>query len=243
MMSTKISVIIPAYNAAKTINAALRSVLNQSMTDYEVILIDDGSTDGTALITWHMREQFIDQGIKLHIVSQANQGVSIARNRGVCEATGQYIAFLDADDVWHKTKLESHIAHHESKPEIGLSFARVNFCTSKNKHRKKPSKAHTKPLEMTDLLGQNPTVSPSNWVMKRSLFNEISGFNAEMTHAEDQEFLIRILTETSYQIGFINAVLVDYHTSVDGLSADIESMYQGWINIAECIEKYDPEFL
>jgi len=218
-------------------------VLDQSTTDYEVIIIDDGSTDGTALLVWNMREQFVEQGIKLHIISQPNQGVSIARNRGVAEAKGEYIAFLDADDTWHKHKLESHIDLHESKPEVGLSFARVNYCTSKNKLRSKPSKPQNKPLEMTDLLGQNPTISPSNWVLQRSLFNEIEGFKPEMTHAEDQEFLIRILAESDYQIDFINTVLVDYHTSIDGLSADIESMYQGWKTIAKCIEKYDSEFV
>jgi len=72
-MSQKVSVVIPAFNAAKTINAALQSVLSQSFTDYEVILVDDGSSDGTAMLVWSMHEQFIEQGVKLHIISQNNQ--------------------------------------------------------------------------------------------------------------------------------------------------------------------------
>jgi len=96
---------------------------------------------------------------------------------------------------------------------------------------------------MTDFLGKNPTVSPSNWVLPQSVFNELSGFKSGMTHAEDQEFLIRLLADSDFKIDFLDKVLVDYHTSIDGLSADIDSMYEGWIDIAQCIEKYDSEFL
>jgi len=108
----------------------------------------------------------------------------------------------------------------ESDADIGLSFARVNYCKASGQKTGKASKAFKGTPKMTDFLGKNPTVSPSNWVLPQSVFNELSGFKSGMTHAEDQEFLIRLLADSDFKIDFLDKVLVDYHTSIDGLSAD-----------------------
>ena len=102
-----VSVIVPAYNAARFIEGAIDSVLAQSYTDFELLIVNDGSTDDTLARC----ERYSDPRIR--IVKQDNRGLAGARNSGVREACGEYLAFLDADDLWRNDKLERHVEHLE----------------------------------------------------------------------------------------------------------------------------------
>ena len=238
MTNPLVSVVIPAYNAEKTIKATIESVLNQNYTSIELIVIDDGSTDKTANMVWRMRSQCNQHRVKLHLIAQQNAGVSQARNRGVQEAQGEFIAFLDADDQWLDTKLSNHVEHLQQSPNVCLSYAKVNFLTT-NGALRTSSKLLSRSLVPEDCLSDNPTVSPSNWVIKKSVFQQLNGFDETMTHAEDQEFLIRLMRETHLQINGIEQVLMNYATSQAGLSADIESMYVGWQSLMESMKGGD----
>src|SRR5664280_78606 len=99
-MNPKVSVIIPTYNRAAKVRDGIESVLAQTVNDLEVIVVDDGSSDGTGNI---LGETF---GDRIRYYAQANQGASVARNKGIAEARGEWIAFLDSDDLWEKEKLE-----------------------------------------------------------------------------------------------------------------------------------------
>ena len=237
MTTELVSVIIPSYNAENTIQRAIDSVLVQDYPAVELIVIDDGSSDQTVQLIWQMRQRCNDKQVKLNLIAQRNAGVSAARNRGVKEAKGYYIAFLDADDRWLPNKLSLHIKHLQTSDELGLSFARVNFVSLDGRIRKQ-SKLLQQHLQAKDFLSANPTISPSNWVVKAAVCRTINGFNTEMTHAEDQEFLIRVLQETDYAIAGIDQVLIDYTTSIDGLSANIEAMYQGWLYLMNVLQQH-----
>ena len=112
----KISVIIPYYNAEKYISRTIQSVLNQTCSDFEIILVDDGSIDRGVEIC----KAFNDPRIK--IVRQANRGLPGARNTGIRHAQCDYIALLDSDDLWSPHKLNHHIAHLDQEPNVGISF-------------------------------------------------------------------------------------------------------------------------
>src|ERR1700691_3917251 len=112
------SVVMPAYNVAPFIRESVESVLCQTFSNFELIVVDDGSTDGTS----DQLSSLIDP--RLHIVRQANSGSSSARNNGIRFASGQYIGFLDADDLWMPNKLEAHIRFLDEHPEIDLTFSR-----------------------------------------------------------------------------------------------------------------------
>ncbi len=234
MSNPKVSVVIPAYNAEKTIQSTIESVLRQDYDNFEVIVIDDGSIDKTVAKVWQMRKQFNHKSVVLHLITQKNAGVSDARNRGVGEATGEYIAFLDADDEWHVNKLSQHVSFLEEHKNVGLSFARVNYFTLSGKQRK-ASPYLSGVLQIHDVVDSNPTVSPSNWVLRKSIFKQMDGFRLAMTHAEDQEFLIRLIAETDSHAKCINSVLVNYANSGDGLSSDIHSMYEGWVQMMQSL--------
>ncbi|MBI4402274.1 MAG: glycosyltransferase family 2 protein, partial [Nitrospirae bacterium] len=114
----KVSVVIPLYNARDVIRHTIASVLAQTWKDYEIIVVDDGSTDGSGAVV---------RGIGDHIryVRQENAGVARARNRGIAESTGAAIALLDHDDLWHPTKLEKQVQVLERQPEVGMVITDV----------------------------------------------------------------------------------------------------------------------
>jgi glycosyltransferase involved in cell wall biosynthesis len=123
----KVSVIIPAYNAMNYLPETLKSVLRQTFTDFEILIIDDGSSDN--LVQWV--SQLVDPRIKL--ISQNNQGVSVARNTGITHAQGEFIAFLDADDLWEATKLEKQLHTLEDNPAVGLVYTWTAFIDQSGK--------------------------------------------------------------------------------------------------------------
>ena len=113
MNAPRVSVIIPAYNSGPLVEEAIGSALAQTRPPAEVVVIDDGSTDDTA-------ERLARFGPPVRVIRQANGGVSAARNRGLAAATGAFVAFLDADDVWHPDKLRRQLEAFAKRPELGL---------------------------------------------------------------------------------------------------------------------------
>ncbi len=226
MNMPSISIIIPVYNAAQTISATIESVLNQTFTEFELIAIDDGSRDLSLAVLMAYAET--DSRIK--IVSQANKGVAATRNMGIELSRAPIIAFLDADDLWHPKKLARHMAFHLECAEAAVSYARVAFVTH-DEAVKSTSSIATKPLGVNALLAENITCTMSNLVVRRDVFETIGGFSETMSHAEDQEWLIRAAS-ADFAIMGIDEILVDYRLSQDGLSVNLEQMYDGWRSLA-----------
>jgi len=121
----KISVIIPAYNAERTLQETLESVQNQTLADIEIIIINDGSTDRTVDIA----QNFADPRVKLF--SYENGGVSVARNRGISHATGEFISFVDSDDFWTADKLEAQFNALKDCPEADVAYSWTYFFYEK----------------------------------------------------------------------------------------------------------------
>ena len=121
-MNPKVSVVIPTYNRAAKVQDAIESVLAQTFSDLEVIVVDDGSSDDTGKV---LSEAF---GDRIRYYAQANQGASVARNKGIAEARGEWIAFLDSDDLWEKDKLEWQFkALERFGPQCGGCYTDVRF--------------------------------------------------------------------------------------------------------------------
>ena len=168
MIEPRVSVIINAYNSEAYIADAIKSVLNQSRAVDEIVVIDDGSIDATRQVV----EEFADQGIKF--IQQQNMGVSAARNKGIRETTGEYIAFLDADDMWLENKTRSQVDYLTAHPEAALvsgvarlwdpvkGTMRVNGQVPRN------ADALRKELLVSNVLG-----NPSMVMIRRSALQEI----------------------------------------------------------------------
>ena len=119
MQHPKVSVIIPTYNRAEYLGEAIQSVFDQTFEDFEILIVDDGSTDDTQQLVLSFHDP------RLRSFYQNNCGISAARNAAIRSADGEYIAFLDSDDVWLPELLESQVAVLDRRPEIGLVYARA----------------------------------------------------------------------------------------------------------------------
>ena len=184
----RVSVIIPTYNRRDFVREAIASVCAQTYRDFELIVVDDGSTDGTERIVEEFRREWADS---VQYIFQTNQGVSAARNHGVVRSSGELLAFLDSDDVWQREKLAAQIAFFNARPtaqicqtqEVWLRRGvRVN---PRNKHRKSGGDIFLRSLELC-------LVSPSAVMMQRTLFEGMGGFDEQLPACEDYDLWLRI---------------------------------------------------
>ena len=183
-MEPAVSIIIPTYNRWPMLGAAVESVLAQSYRDFELIVVDDGSTDGTAT-------ELVQFGSKLRYFQQDRSGVSVARNLGVLKSRGRLIAFLDSDDLWRPDKLKIQVRFMDSSPEVQICQTdevwirhgvRVN---PRIKHRKPSGDIFERSLDLC-------LVSPSAVMMTRELFDRSGGFDESLPVCEDYDLWLRI---------------------------------------------------
>jgi len=234
-----VSVIVPAYNASLFISQAIESVLAQTFTDFELLIVDDGSTDSTTSIA----KRYCQQDSRIRLFSQANKGVSAARNVGIQMTQGKLIAFLDADDQWLPDKLAAQIEHLNSHPSVGVSFGRVEFVNQDGMHTGQYSTARLTGLKSQDFLYGDPTSTTSNWVVRREVFEQVGVFDEDMSYSEDTEWLFRVIFSTQWQIEGIAQVLVCYRTNKTGLSSDLYRMEEGWNRLVNKAREYAPELV
>jgi glycosyltransferase involved in cell wall biosynthesis len=216
------SIIIPLYNKAPYIGKAIGSIAAQTCQDFELIVIDDGSTDDSLdklrVLSSEFREKNIDFFNKLKIVEQHNQGVSRTRNTGVELARNEYIAFLDADDWWSSNYLEEMAKLIRNYPDAGIWGAK--YYKVKNGQEidaKIPFDKNFVDGYIDYLKIYSQTLWMPLWtgavVVRKLVFNEIGGFNHSLTAGEDFEFFVR--TCVRYPIAYLNKSLAFYNQDVD----------------------------
>lgn len=216
-----VSVIIPTYNYGRFIGEAVESALSQTLRPAEVIVVDDGSTDDT-------EEVVRGFGDAVRYIKQENAGVSAARNRGVAESSGQYIAFLDADDIWEPEKLEKQMAKFADDPKIGLVHCGMREFDAETGET---VRLHTEGGEgwVADdlLLWERPViVGPGGTVVvTRKAFAEAGGFDSRMKCGEDWDFCYRVARE--YKVGFVAEPLVKYRGHAAAAHHNVREMEHG----------------
>lgn len=189
-----VSVLIPAWNVAPWLSDCLNSVLAQSLTDFECIIVDDGSTDDTAQVA----QSFTDPRIRL--VRQENAGVSAARNRALDEAQGRFIAFLDADDLWEFCFLERLMDALERNSSADLAFCRTGmFMDGTNRAKRQPwTNVHASGNVWWDML-LNPVFCIGAWLARKEALAPELRFLPGLGIAEDRDFLLRLLADIYVQ--------------------------------------------
>jgi glycosyltransferase involved in cell wall biosynthesis len=234
-MPLPVSVVIPAYNADRFIAATLDSVLAQTFTAFEVIVVNDGSTDRTQAIV----EEYVERDDRIRLINQTNQGISATRQRGQTAAQGDFIAFLDADDLWLPQNLETHLRHFVSQPKLGISFGRVEFMELDGTPTGKYSTGRMQQVDPAHLFYENLLTTTSNAIVRRSVFEQVGSFDVDLCGTEDQEFFLRTRC-FGWQVEGVDAVLVRYRITAGGLSSRLEQLEADWLRFSDKVKVYAP---
>lgn len=226
-MSTIVSVIIPTYNRASFISDAIDSVLSQTYQDYEIIVVDDGSTDDT-------KQVLSKYGNQIHYIYQENQRQGAARNNGIRHSTGNYIAFLDSDDVWLPQKLEWDIACFENESQIGFVYSNVMYISSDGAplHKRRMKSPTGDVLE--NIVLENFVVA-STAIVKRECFDTVGLFNEtrEIAGSEDYEMWTRIASQ--YHFGYVDRSSTKYRVHPMGMMSNPGGMERSMLSALEAI--------
>jgi glycosyltransferase involved in cell wall biosynthesis len=210
-----VSIIIPTHNRAALLSRAINSVLNQTFRDYECIVVDDASSDGTGLL-----DIFKAPPQRLRYARHASHGgVSKARNAGVAETTGRWIAFLDSDDEWHPRKLEKQVAWHCANP--GFVISQTKEIWVRRGTRVNPPKTHEKKEGyIFEQCLKRCMVTPSSVMLERKLFLDTGGFDETLPACEDFDLWLRITCRLP--VGLVDEYLLTrYGGHADQLSATV----------------------
>ena len=231
-MSNNISVIIPTYNSSLYIVRTLDSVLSQSCLPHEIVIVDDGSTDNTIEIIedYKKNNESIFDNIRLY--KQKNMGAGAARNRAILEAKGQWIAFLDSDDIWLPTKLEEVEKVINNSPQISI-IAHDEFAVNDKKmDKRRLCNLHELFNESKDLflqLYEGNIFSTSCMVIKKDVIERAGGFDVSLRSAQDYDLWIRC--SIYGKLVYIPKALEIYVTRDGNISANIYRRYVCEMNI------------
>ncbi|MBO8173074.1 MAG: glycosyltransferase [Bacillaceae bacterium] len=201
----RVSVIIPTYNRARFIEDAIQSVLNQTYKDYEIIVVDDGSTDDT-------KDRVIKFGDKVRYIYQENQGPSAARNTGIRYARGEYIAFLDSDDRFLPDKLRKQMKYIRRHPTCRFLYSWF-YKIKLKKHRTvkkliKSKKCKDREQLRYSLLTRQFTIRTSTVLVKKSCFKKVGMFNEDYLYSQDWDMWLRLASR--YSAHCLKEPLVEY---------------------------------
>jgi glycosyltransferase involved in cell wall biosynthesis len=218
--SPVVSVVVPLYNKAPYVRRCLDSILGQTLRDFEVIVVEDGSTDGGAAIVRAYEDS------RMRVIAQANAGPGAARNRGVREARAYYVAFLDADDEWGPTYLERGVAELDARPEAAtVSCAYIEaprMRSSEPLWRRRGIRAgvirfmpDSSPMFAVHLL---TCMSPCSTIARREVLERYGGFNASATrtYGEDNELFLKVLLNEAIAV-YAEPLLI-WHSEASELS-------------------------
>jgi glycosyltransferase involved in cell wall biosynthesis len=217
-----VSVVIPTYNRLQKVTAALESVLVQSYSSFEVIIVDDGSGDGTRQHVERLISSQSGEAPTVRYIYQLNQGSSAARNRGIAEARGEWIAFLDSDDTWHPDKLKWQVRAVEIYENVCgacITDARlVNNSGMETTSFHETGKSYAQEIGLVENVVENlARLFEHFWVtslfVRSELARQIGGFDPSIQFCEDQDFNFRLSLITS--ICYVNKVLVQLDRSAE----------------------------
>lgn len=243
----RVSVVIPLYQTESYIELAIRSVLAQTFTDFEVLVIDDGSRDRGPEIA----RSFDDPRIK--VITQENRGLAGARNSGIRHASCEYIALLDADDLWEPRKLERHVAQLDGDATVDVSFSASRLIDEDGADIGLAQKPKHQPLELVDFFCRNPVGNGSAPVLRRTALDKIEfyddalqracWFDENFRQSEDIECWLRLAAGAGCRFAYVDEALTLYRVNSGGLSANVDKQLASWRKFRDKVATYAPDLV
>jgi glycosyltransferase involved in cell wall biosynthesis len=221
----QISVVIPVYNGEKTIKETIESVLAQDFTDYEIIIINDGSQDSTLKIIATISDP------RIQVFSYSNAGLSASRNRGFAHSCGRYIAFLDADDLWTSNKLSQQLKALQEHPQAAVAYSWTNFIDESSNLVRIGSRVTITGNVYPNLLLGNFLESGSNALICKHALAEVGDFDESLRAAEDWDMWLRLSQQ--YNFVAVSHPHVLYRLSTHSMSTNVLQQEAACLQVME----------
>jgi glycosyltransferase involved in cell wall biosynthesis len=245
---TQATIVVPAYNVAATLGETLTALLAQTASDFEIVIVDDGSTDETPRIA----EDFAARG-PIRIVRQANRGLAGARNTGIAAARGAVIGFCDADDLWEPAKLQTHLDHLAANPQLGVSYSGSRLIDDDGAPLGLSQSPKLTGVTAADILKRNPIGNGSAAVIRRDALRAIAFrpegetardwvFDETLRQSEDIECWLRLALTTDWGFEGVPGLLTRYRVNAGGLSAALERQLETWERGIDKLRALNPAF-
>ena len=229
-----VSIVVPAFNVEATLAETLRSLFSQTYQNFEIIVVDDGSSDDTVRIT-----KTFASDRRLRIVQQPNRGLAGARNTGISASNGAFVGFCDADDLWEPEKLEVHVRHLNNHPHVGVSYAGSLLIHNDGRSMKQAQRPKLQNVDASDILKRNPIGNGSAPVIRKEVLTDIAYrpkhetirdwyFDETFRQSEDIECWMRIALTTNWVFEGVPGLLTRYRITRGGLSAGTDNQLLAW---------------
>jgi glycosyltransferase involved in cell wall biosynthesis len=236
-----VSVVIPAYNAEAFIGATLDSALQQTHRAIEVIVVDDGSSDGTAALV----EAYARRDSRVRLVRQQNAGVAAARNRGIADARGDFVAPLDADDLWEPTKIERQVARMlEAGSDVGIVYCWWLLIDRDGAILDSSPQWQVEGRAVDALLQVNFAGNASVPLFRRQALVEVGGYDASLRARGAQGFEdwdVALKVAEQWNVAVVPAVLVGYRRQDSGMSASTDRMWRSYELVIQGVRARRPD--
>jgi len=220
-----VSVVIPVYNGEKTIRETIDCVLNQSLSDFELLVINDGSKDSTLEIVSKIQDP------RLNVFSYPNAGLAATRNRGISLASSDYISFIDADDLWTPDKLEAQLKALQENPQAAVAYSWTDCIDESSQFLRKGGYLTVNGDVYSQLLVVDFLESGSNPLFRKQALIEVGGFDESLTAAEDWDILLRLAAR--YPFVAVPSPQILYRVSPTSMSANVERQEATCLKVLE----------
>ena len=220
-----ISVIVPVFNGELTIQETINSILNQTFENIEVIISNDGSTDSTLEIVSNISDS------RIKILSYPNAGVSASRNRGISQAKGEYISFMDADDLWTPDKLELQWQALQDNPQASVAYSWTDYIDESSNFLKSGRRIKVNGDAFSKLLVTNFLENGSNPLISKEAVEKVGGFDESLFAAEDKDMWLKLSVD--YEFVCVEKPQILYRSSMNSLSSNLKNMEATSLKVIE----------
>lgn len=223
MQKVPVSVVLPVRNRAHLIEESIRSILGQTWTDFELVVVDDASEDGTGQILLRLAEE----DARIHVVRRPERGgAGGARNDGITAARGEWIAFQDSDDRWHPDKLEKQLAFAEAAAPDTVAVYTSYWRNEDDRRERMPRVPGNPNGLLLERLALGNFITTQTLMARRAVLQELGGFDSRMRALEDWELCLRLAAQG--RMLHLDEPLVDYHLQADSLTASRELFVESY---------------
>ncbi len=226
--SHEVSIVMPAFNAARFVEAAVQSVRAQTRTSYELIAVNDGSADGTGDILNRLASEPWPESAAMTVIDQDNRGLAAARNAGLRRARGKYVAFLDADDLWRPPLLQVLCDALNDNPDLDLVFPLYAHIDENGAMLGVESPAPAGDVTFADLLRNNPIHSDSGVVVRAEAASAVGGFDENLTGYIGLDYWLRLAARQTGRLKCVPRQLAQYRRHGGQITSDWRRMERNW---------------